>query len=296
MNAGPLLLLCGNLLFATNGIWVTYAPQSATPMTLAGFRMLIGAIFLILWLKISNKKFSLDGWNKGNIFLYSLGLWGFQICLFQSIRLVGMVVGVTIAIASSPVFTAVLEKLIRRKSPAKIWYISTLIAVVGVGLLNPLNTGATDISLLLFPLGAGFCSAVTLIVGSRLSTSSENSPEAAVTLVALVAFVLFMPFFFVNDVTWVFTTNGFVSIIMLGLVNCAIAYSLVIAGLRRTSASVSASIGLSEPMGAAVIGILFLGEPYTMQTIAGILCVLISVGLLLFGNKNTHTASVENNG
>ena len=72
---------------------------------------------------------------------------------------------------------------------------------------------------------------------------------------------------------------------MLGLVNCALAYTLILAGLRRTSASLSASLGLAEPMGAALIGILLLGENCSLRTIFGIAFVLFSVILLIFVNN-----------
>lgn len=247
--------------------------------------MFIGAVFLFFWLKVTRRSFPLHGWNKKNVFLYALGLWGFQICLFESIRLVGMSVGVTVAIASSPIFTAILERIVRGKSPTGLWYVATAIAIAGIVLLNPIQSENASLTHFLCPLGAGFCSAVTLIVGSRLNADPTNPPESAVALVSLIAWMLFIPFFFFNDVAWIFTGSGLLSVVMLGLVNCALAYTLILAGLRRTSASLSASLGLAEPMGAALIGILLLGENCSMRTIFGIAFVLFSVILLIFVNN-----------
>lgn len=293
--SGPLFLLCGNLLFATNGIWVSYAPIEATPMTLAGCRMFIGAVFLFLWLKVSRRSFPLCGWNKKNVFIYAFGLWGFQICLFESIRLVGMSVGVTVAIASSPIFTAILERIIRGKNPIRIWYVATAIAIAGIVLLNPMQSEKASLACFLCPLGAGFCSAVTLIVGSRLNANPNTPPESAVALVSSIACAFFIPFFFFNDVTWILTGSGLLSVVMLGLVNCALAYTLILAGLRRTQASLSASLGLAEPMGAALMGILLLGEPCTPRTILGIVLILLSVILLIFTSHH-QTKPIENDG
>lgn len=75
---GPILFLLGNLAFATNGIWLKMAPAESSSFTLAAFRMIIGCLCLLLWLKLRKKQFSLKNWNWKYIFLYAVGLWGFQ--------------------------------------------------------------------------------------------------------------------------------------------------------------------------------------------------------------------------
>lgn len=70
--------------------------------------------------------------------------------------------------------------------------------------------------------------------------------------------------------------------IMLGVVNCALAYSLILAGLKTTQPATASCLSLSEPMGAALIGIVFLGEKLTLNSALGIFLIFISVVLTLF--------------
>lgn len=278
---GPILFLLGNLAFATNGIWLKMAPAESSSFTLAAFRMIIGCLCLLLWLKLRKKQFSLKNWNWKYIFLYAVVLWGFQVFLFQSILTIGVAIGTVIAVGSTPLFAGLIQWIIQRKLPGKIWFISTGVAILGLVFLNVGNSGQSlSISELLLPVFSGFCSAVTLFAGPKLSLT--HAPEEGVVLVTFIAALLFLPFLFFCPISWIGSPEGLCSVIMLGVVNCALAYSLILAGLKTTQPATASCLSLSEPMGAALIGIVFLGEKLTLNSALGIFLIFISVVLTLF--------------
>lgn len=291
---GETSLLLGNLLFATNGLWVTLAPEGSGAASLAGARMALGCAILFAWLALKGRKVPLSGWDVKYLLGYALSLFGFQLCLFQAILTVGVAVGVMTAVASAPIFTALLCWAFRKEKPRLIWYASTAAAIAGIAMINPVSTSGFGISGLLCPLGAGLFSAASFMTGGKIAKKGApeaNSPQAGVVLVTAVCALLFLPFAASEGLSWVLSAKGALCVLMLGVFNCALAYSLILSGLAKTPAGLAATIGLSEPMGASVIGIAFLGEPYTAMTLTGIALVIFAVGLLAFSKNSAQNGA-----
>ena len=74
---------------------------------------------------------------------------------------------------------------------------------------------------------------------------------------------------------------------MLGFFNCGIAFILQFIGLKSTAPTMASIIALAEPLGAATIGIVFLGEASNPMTLIGIACLLMSVlFMVIFPEKD----------
>ncbi|GHH69968.1 membrane protein [Streptosporangium violaceochromogenes] len=74
-------------------------------------------------------------------------------------------------------------------------------------------------------------------------------------------------------------------IVYLGGVPTALAYGLFFIGLGAVRATTATVISLVEPVGAAVIGVLLLGERLTPQAVCGGALLLAAVGLLALGER-----------
>ncbi|WP_293704957.1 DMT family transporter [uncultured Parasutterella sp.] len=284
---GPFLLLSACLLFSTNGMWLAIAPHGATPYTVAGFRMIIAAVCLFMWCRVRRINISLRNWPWLNLLTFAFCIWLFQILFFNSVLLVGVALASVISIGSTPLFAGLLEWIFKKKSPPSAWYSATALAIFGVVLINSIQSVHVNFVHLFLPLGAGLVTAIDLMVAQKIT--EKHSAEEAMTLVMTICALLFLPFLFTQPIEWAFTSRGMLCVLMLGIVNASVAFSLKLAGLKTTPPAMAATLALAEPMGASVIGICFLGEDSSISTVIGILCILSSILILIFFRKPKET-------
>lgn len=276
---GPLCVLAGFLIFSTNGLWMVLAPMGANPYTLSAFRMCIGAGAMILLLCLARKNFSFDGWNWRAVLCYSIGTWAYQLFFYNAILKVGIAVGTVISVGSTPIFTGLLQWLLSKKMPDKVWFLATFLAIIGVILLNSVSSLEIQNHYLIIPILAGFFSGLSMLTGP--SVTRDRDPQVGAALSALIISLLMVPFFFFFPIGWVTCKQGLTCVLVLGLVNTALGYLLIFKGFESTKPVVAASLTLAEPMGATLIGIVFLGERCTWTSILGIVFILSSVLLLV---------------
>ena len=269
INKGPLLILLGSVCFSFSGTFQQYAPSGATPFTITEARMLIGAAGLLFWCLLSGK-FSVS----------------FQLLFFSSVLKTGVAVGTVVAIGSTPIWTAIIEKTFFNKSPRSVWFIATAIAVVGIILLNLQNfSGQVNILYTFLPLLAGLAYALE-IVFAKEAMKGSSSEVCMMIVMALVA-LFNLPSLFFNELTWAFTSRGILVCLGLGLVTASMAFALFFGGTKTTPAAVASTLGMAEPLGAALWGITLLHEPCTLTTLSGIVLILLSLILLIKPEKQT---------
>ena len=284
---GPLLVLAGSLCFSTSGFLQAVAPDQATPYVLAGMRMLIGAATLFLFSLLAGKKLNLRNWPVKSVLMYALALWAYQIAFFNSLLFVGVAVGTVVSIGVTPIASGIISTLVEKKAPPAAWYPATLLAVIGLVLINsvqgaPLN--ATGLALSIF---AGICYAVELAVAKPLT--QNHTAEESMMLVMLLVGLGLLPFFFFYPVSWVATAKGLAVAISLGVVTAACAFSLLVAGLKTTPTTIASTLTLAEPMGAALLGIFALAEPCSTKTAVGIALIMASILVLVFAQGKRRT-------
>ncbi len=280
---GPLFILAGALCFSTTGFAQALAPEGATPYVIGGIRMLGGGLALLLWCALRGLLPRRGGWPPDlvlkRVIPAALALVGFQICFFRGVQEAGVAVGTVAAIGFSPVVVAVLGFLLLGEKPAKIWYLSTVLAVSGLVLLNWRNGGSGgDVSALVLPLAAGFCYACYYVFSKPLG--QKHPSETVMMVVCLVSGICLLPVFFVHPTAWMLSLPGALVALHLGVTTTALAFSLTLAGLRDTPAAAAATLGLGEPLGAACLGIFFLHESVGVPALAGMALLLCGVVLL----------------
>lgn len=280
-NNGPLLVLIGSLFFSTSGTFQSLAPSGASPVVIIEARMLIGFLGLLAWSVLAGKlpsNYGLVLWKY--IFSFVVFLLGFQLLFFSSMKVVGVAVGTVASIASTPIWTAVLEKLFYKKNPPPIWYLSTVLAIAGIFLLN-IDCFKSKIPLLYLtlPIIAGLCYAFEIIISKK--SLQDITPEAGMMFSMGFAALLIFPFIFFFPLDWVATPRGFGVCLGLGLVTAAAAFALFYGGASKISSAMASTIGLAEPTGAAILGIFFLKEPASIYVYSGILIIILSILLLI---------------
>ncbi len=283
---GSLLVLLGALCFSFSGTLQSFAPQDANPFTITESRMVLGATMLFLWSWYRN--ILPENWKnirwKAVVFM-AVCLYGFQLLFFSSVVKVGVAVGTVAAIGSTPIWTAVLEKIFLRKNPPKIWYSATFIAIIGIILLNLENLcSASNLLYVALPLLAGLCYAGEIIVSPK--AMEDNSSESIMMLVTATVALLNLPSLFMNPLGWLLTFEGMGTALGLGLVTAAMAFALFFSGIRYISPTLASTLGLAEPMGAATWGIFLLNESDSWSVLLGVALIIVSIILIVIKGKD----------
>ncbi len=109
----------------------------------------------------------------------------------------------------------------------------------------------------------------------------KRQPPDAVNAVAFFGGALVLaPVLFFVDLSWLATTRGVLVALQLGLVTVAVAYMLYLRGLLTVPASTAVTLALMEPVTAATLGIVVLGEQLTPVMLAGMGLILGGLAIL----------------
>lgn len=274
------LIFLGALCFSISGTIQALAPDGATPYVIAAVRMLVGGLLLFVWCFASKKLIRGGSWPLSNLIISVIALVSFQVCFFSGVLEVGVAVGTMISIGVAPVAVAALGFVILKEVPQRSWYVSTVVAIIGLVLLNFTTTQEPSLSGIILPVVAGLSYACYFVFSKALV--ADNPPELVIMVLSLASATCLLPVYFIFPVEWILTARGLIVSFSLGLVTLAIAYSLLLAGQKHTKVSTAATLSLAEPFGAACFGILFLGEQINTTTITGMFCIFASVLLLIY--------------
>ena len=154
------------------------------------------------------------------------------------------------------------------------------VAAVGVALMA-LSGSAGEVSVpgLVLALGAGASYAIFTLASKRLldgGASVEGVMAGVFTLGAL----LLVPVLFVGELGWLTSAEGLAMAAWLGAVPTALAYILFAHGLRLLPASDVATLTLAEPVTAAALGAVVLGERPGGPALVGITLVIAGLAVL----------------
>ena len=212
----------------------------------------------------------------------ALGVLAYQPMFFAGTSSVGVALGTVIALGAAPVFTGVLDSVIQRRRPSLRWCLVTALALFGVALASGALSGAASMRGgplgVLAALGAGLSYAVYALASKALLDRGWAPAQVMGALFGSAA-VLSLPVLLAAGAGWVFTPRGLGLTLWLGVVTVAVAYLCFAWGLRSLSANTVATLTLAEPLTAALLGIIVLGETLSPLAVLG-LCVL-GVALVL---------------
>ena len=127
---------------------------------------------------------------------------------------------------------------------------------------------------------AGGSYAVYTLAAKRLLTAG-HAPEAVMAVAFGLAAVVLLPALALSEPGWLLHADGIALALFLGVIPTALAYVLFARGLKRLSASETATLTLAEPLTAGVLGAVVLAEPMTAMSAAG--AGLVLAGLLALG-------------
>ena len=265
--------------FFFNGIAVRELPV----VTIVTLRVLLGALTLLLILKIRGEKLP-SGWPVwraffvmgafNNVVPFLLIVWG-QTHIASGVA--------SILNASTPLFTVIFAHFLTRDEKMNAGRLSgVLIGFFGVAAMigsDAFEMLGTNITAQLACLGATISYALTSIYGRRFQALGV-APMTVATGQVVASSVILMPLALVVDRPWTLampSISVILAVIGMGLLATALAYVLFFRILSTAGATNLALVTFMIPVSAILLGVLFLNETLLPRHIAGM--ALIGLGL-----------------
>lgn len=264
---GPLLVSLAGIFWGTTGIVAkfVYLTGRITPFTLAFFRLAVAAVFLgLVWLGTRpglKKREGIKG-REGLLFIgFGLVVALFQLMYFQALRQTTATTA-ALLLTLTPVWVAVGSALFFREYPTP-WTIGWgMVALVGMALLMGITQPETlkggSFQGNLWALGASVCYAGYYFFSRTLLQNYRPLPvmAGAFTIGAL----LLCPLILTRQPAPQLSPQGWLGVVVLGVISTGIAGLFYLAGLRTTNTTLASLLGLVEPLTASFLGWLILRE------------------------------------
>jgi DME family drug/metabolite transporter len=283
-QSGAWLVLAAAALWGTTGTAQALAPQGASPLTVGAARLAIGGLALLALALARGALKAGPRWPRGATALAAVCMAGYQLTFFAGVSSTGVAVGTVVAIGSAPVLAGAFALLLRGERPGRRWLPATALTVLGCALLasasGELQVEALGIAL---ALGAGACYALYAVASKGLLDT--HPPDAVMAVVFCLGALMLSPILFVGDLSWLAQPHGLAAALHLGLVATALAYVLFARGLRGLPAATAVTLSLAEPLTAALLGVLLLGERLSAGAWLGVGLIFAGLALLSFRRK-----------
>ena len=283
MPISTLCLVLSGLLWGTGGLIGTLFGQAAglSAMSVAAYRLLAGGGLIVAYLTLTGRRppAGRAAWTR----IAVIGLLSalFQSCYFAAIALSSVSLATLVTIGGTPVIVAVVEHARRSRALGRTGVITIALALAGLGLLTGRPGGGFSETAVLASAGLALLSAAGFAAVTLLGTS----PVAGLDELTLNGFAFSLGGLALLPVAAALggglgfrpTLASAGLLAALGTGPTAVAYTLYFRGLRKASASTGALLSLIEPLTAAVLAALVLGNRLSATGIAGAVMLLAAV-------------------
>ena len=283
MPISTVCLVLSGLLWGTGGLIGTLLGRAAglSPLSVAAYRLLAGGGLIVAVLTLTGRRWPTRRATWTRIAVNGLLSALFQSCYFAAISLTSVSLATLVTIGGTPVIVTVVEQARGCRALGRAGVITMAMALGGLGLLTGLPGGGFSETAVLASTGMALLSAAGFAVVTLIGTSPVTGLDeltlngfgfslggmALLPLAAVVGGGLgFRPSL---------ASAGLLA--ALGIGPTAVAYTLYFRGLRKASASTAALLSLIEPLAAAVLAALVLGDRLSTTGIAGAVMLLAAV-------------------
>ncbi|TQN28732.1 DME family drug/metabolite transporter [Haloactinospora alba] len=282
-----------SLLWGTTGTAATFAP-GAGPLAIGAAALGIGGILqaVIAVPALRSARPALRA-NLPLVLLGAAAVAVYPLAFYSAMHLAGVAVGSVVSLASAPLASGVLERLVDRHPLSRWWMLAASLGTAGSTLLC-LSTahGAASSS----PAGAALPGiALGLVAGTTYATYSWVAHRlmargigraASMGAVFGAGGTLLLPVLAVTGAPLVASTGPFLVAAYMALVPMFAGYLLFGYGLARVSASTATTVTLSEPAMAAVLAVVVVSERLTPTGWTGLAVIALVLVVLSFAPTN----------
>ncbi|OCG13559.1 hypothetical protein A9G24_01965 [Gilliamella sp. App6-5] len=282
---GSLAVVLASILWGTTGTVATFAP-SLSSLFIGAVAMGIGGILqcVLAVPKIINER---DLLTQYSYFLIvgAIAVMIYPLAFYSSMRLSGVTIGTVVSIGSAPILSAIIEYVNGDFRLTKRWLIGATFGILGMILLSFSENNLTTVQNnhiiigVLLGLIAGFTYALyswsaRQLMLKGISTKSAMGATFGCGGVLLIPIMVLTGFGVCDSLT------NMTVCVYIALVPMFVGYLCYGFGLSKISASTATTITLLEPVIAAVLAILVVGETLPLMGCIGIFFILICLALI----------------
>ncbi|CAK9884834.1 MAG: hypothetical protein XXXJIFNMEKO3_01226 [Candidatus Erwinia impunctatus] len=284
---GAAAIFLAALLWGTTGTAAAFAPE-LSPLAIGSLAMGIGGVLqglMVTNMIISQRHLLIEQWRL--LLAGAITVAIYPLAFYASMRYAGVTVGTIISIGSAPLLSALIEYYFDGTRISRQWLCGALIGVSGMIVLCLLkNTDSLyqqDRVILGIVLGllAGATYAFYSWSARRLMQSGI-APRVAMGATFGSGGLLLFPVFFITATAFFDHLTHVVVGLYMGLAPMFVGYLCYGYGLARLSASMATTITLCEPVVAAILASLVIGERLQLPAWIGAGMVVLSLFVIAF--------------
>jgi DME family drug/metabolite transporter len=283
-----LQVLLAAICFGTTGTAQAIGP-AGSPVAVGAARIVFGGLLLVLVARGLRVRMPRVG---APLLGMAAAVAVYQLSFFAAVRLTGVAVGTVVAIGTGPAAAGLLGRLVNGERLSARWAQATGLAAIGVLLLAGDGGASVDLTGVALAVTSGVGYATYTVLSKRMLDAGE-APEGVMAAGFGGGGLLLLPALIVAGPGFLGTPGGLAMVAYLAAVPTALAYVLFSRGLRHISSGETATIVLAEPLTAALLGVIALGEHPSAT--AGVGALLVLAGLLVLaapGRRRLAPAAV----
>ena len=286
-----IMIILAAMLWGTTGTMQALAPETAHPIAIGAIRLAIGGLFLLVIVLVSGK-LDLNDWPIKTTILAAISMALYQPFFFSAVLMTGVAIGTVVAIGSAPIFSGFIEWMFLKKRPARLWWVSTSLSILGciILLMNQESIHINPIGIVL-ALGAGASFASYTFVSREMVRN--HSPLSVVAVVFTLSAILLSPLLFIFDMSWITNIRGLGVSLHLGIIATGIAYLLFAKGLSSVPSSTAVTLSLAEPLTATLLGVIVVGEYLNALSWVGISLLLLGLAILIWSSNRANNRKIK---
>ncbi|MBI0028504.1 EamA family transporter [Gilliamella sp. B14448G11] len=277
---GILAVILASLLWGTTGTAATFAP-ALSPLFIGSFAMGIGGILQcgLATVKIVHDR-ALLAVHCRFLIVGVLAVAIYPLAFYSSMRLSGVTIGTVVSIGSAPILSAIIEYFSRDFQLNKQWAMGALLGIIGMVMLAFSDNASTTIQYthvnlgILLGLVAGLTYALYSWSARQLMLKGVNT-KAAMGATFGCGGLLLIPVMLITGSAFVNSWNNMTVGFYMALIPMFLGYRCYGFGLSKISASMATTITLLEPVIAAILAMLIVGECLSLIGWIGMLLIFI---------------------
>lgn len=287
---GIVCVLIASFLWGTTGTAATFAPEVG-PMAIGAVAMGVGGLLqALLALRALRRDYNKLQQQLLLVLFGAVSVAIYPLAFYSSMYLAGVTVGTVVTIGSAPLFSALIEWVIDRKTLNKQWVAGASLGLSGIVLLCffggsdhratsvSFSAGETTAGVLLGLVG-GLTYALYAWAAHRLMCKGISS-KAAMGSIFGAGGLLLMPVLLLTGGALLSSWNNALVGAYMAIIPMFTGYVLFGYALARISVSMATTITLTEPVIAALLAVVIVGENLSVLGWLGALLVISCLVIL----------------